>query len=267
MKRLFVVLFLVIVGGIISFFYLKSQGQTASPKPIIKTQPPDITTDDGNTKTTPTSSHERKGTQISWEIVRDIRKLSLHSNLDSKLSADEAKKEFGCNLLVSGGFYDTNDTHLGLFIENGNTLSEDRKSNLSNGYIYINEGKAQISVNAPDKAQYALQNGPLLMLDEKPISVSTTNNDSARRIVAAIDRNGNVIFMVFYKLDSVYSGPTLDELPQLVKNISNEQNLRLTDAINLDGGSASTFISDNLVLKELTKIGSFFCVSSELQIY
>jgi hypothetical protein len=38
-----------------------------------------------------------------------------------------------------------------------------------------------------------------------------------------------------------------------------EINVQLSDATNLDGGSASAFKNNEIFLKELSNVGSFFC--------
>ena len=89
----------------------------------------------------------------------------------------------------------------------------------------------------------------LSILDDKP----------GRRVVVAQAEN-KIYFIAFYNNNSVYLGPNLSDLPQLLKMFAQKRKTTILNALNLDGGAASAFHTDNFSLPELTPVGSFFCI-------
>jgi len=79
-------------------------------------------------------------------------------------------------------------------------------------------------------------------------------------VVAQTDPYDEIIFMVFFLKDSPTHGPYLDEMPSILKSISDKTGIKFKYALNLDGGLASAFQTDFLRLKEAVRIGSFFCI-------
>ena len=77
-------------------------------------------------------------------------------------------------------------------------------------------------------------------------------------MVVGITKKGETIFLVLYDPENTWSGPKLADTPGVLSGVI--ERLQLTDALNLDGGSASAFIRGDLSLEELTSVGSFFCV-------
>lgn len=65
--------------------------------------------------------------------------------------------------------------------------------------------------------------------------------------------------MVFYREQSELEGPMLGKLPEFIETFKKQTGIGIIDAINLDGGSASVFISNYDLLREFATIGSYFC--------
>jgi len=200
------------------------------------------------------------GTQTSWFIVHDISKLSLHSNVINKLSAIDFKEQNNCESIINGGFYDENDEHIGLFIEDGKQIQKEHTNSLFNGYISASSRTATISDERPTGPRFALQTGPILIENGETKTLQLMRDEKARRMAAGITNDGNVIFMTFYDASNLTSGPKLVELPQLVEDLNKKNNLNIVDAINLDGGNHSAFISDEVQLTDVQTPGSYFCV-------
>ncbi|MCX6724478.1 MAG: hypothetical protein NTV20_00040, partial [Candidatus Shapirobacteria bacterium] len=59
------------------------------------------------------------------------------------------------------------------------------------------------------------------------------------------------------------SGPLLADLPQIVGEIGETLGEDFKTALNLDGGTASAFLSQKKTIKEYTLIGSFFCLPND----
>ncbi len=200
------------------------------------------------------------GIKSAWILVRDPKKILLFSNLEDKLTSTEARQKHGCLYLISGGFYSKENKHIGQFIANGSTLSESVNSALFNGFLSIPEaGRPTISFTPEPSPRIGLQTGPVLIYNRQLQKLSDSN-DNARRIVAAITRERHVVFFVLFNKDSAYAGPTLEEIPEMLQTVQQNTSLSFTDAINLDGGTASAFISDTVTLSEVSRIGSYFCI-------
>jgi hypothetical protein len=52
----------------------------------------------------------------------------------------------------------------------------------------------------------------------------------------------------------------LSELPDILQRLEDKAGLKFVDALNLDGGAHSVFVTDEVSLTELSLIGSYFCL-------
>lgn len=244
---------------------------------LVTEQKPQVKQPQGQSELTPSPNEikpegtapEQKeaGYTFSWLIVRDKQALSLYSNLEEKLTSADAKSKNGCLHLISGGSYTQENEHAGLFISEGNKIAQEKESSLFNGYFVIfANGRAEITKWAPSSPRLALQSGPILFEEKQP-SILTQSSERARRVVVATTRDGSVVFLAVYDKNSVFEGPPLSELPNLLKNINQNTSLDIVDALNLDGGAHSAFLSGSLNLVELARIGSYFCVTEGFTIY
>jgi uncharacterized protein YigE (DUF2233 family) len=249
MRFKFVFLLVLIIG---IFIFTRSQGETLQDQSAVEvTTTPTITIE---------PSHTQTGIQSSWFIVNDISKLSLHSNLEDKLSVNDYKEKNNCESIINGGFYSEEGKHIGLFIEDGRLLQKEQLNQLFNGYFSAQSRTVSISTDRPTGPRFALQTGPILIADGQMKTLKLMRDEKARRMVVGITESGNVVFMTFYDASTLTSGPKLVELPQLVQKLNEENNLNITDAINLDGGNHSAFISDEVQLTDIQTPGSYFCV-------
>lgn len=193
--------------------------------------------------------------------VDRIEKLQLLTNFEKKATATDLIKEQGCRVLVNGGFYSREDAPLGWLVSDNRLVSGPIESALFDGYIYPAGERVIISRSVPDgEVTWGLQSGPVLIEDGEVLALNLNKDELARRTVAAVSTNGQVIFMAITNTLSLTSGPLLADLPNLTAQVGSQLGLELAWAINLDGGLASAFISDELSIKEYTHIGSFFCL-------
>ena len=68
--------------------------------------------------------------------------------------------------------------------------------------------------------------------------------------------------MALYFPDQEYSGPLLARVPYILEKIAKKEQITIPDAINLDGGSASAFLSPDTHLTELNPVGGYFCIQN-----
>ncbi len=199
---------------------------------------------------------------VNWIEVSDISKISLHPNFEQKQTAKAAKSEKSCQSLVNAGFYTTDNKPVGLFIQNGGMLRDRNINSLFNGIFGITfVDKAFIGTKYPvGSTKYAIQSGPILISESKELALSIKNDENARRVAVALTPSGHIVFVVIYG-PGAYQGPMLEDLPGVLKALESQIDINFSDAINLDGGSASAFITDGVSLEELSPVGSLFCIS------
>lgn len=200
--------------------------------------------------------------KANWIIVTNLENLSLHSNLEQKLPGSVALNNNNCAALVNAGFYSKTNTHLGLFISNSVQVSDFQTNQLLNAVLSINSFYTpRITATPPtDELLQAVQSGPLLIENTAVKTLSLINDKQARRIIGAVTGDNNLLFIVVYEPSNSLNGPLLSDLPQIINKISNDQNLNIADALNLDGGSASAFYQGSKGFSELSPIGGYFCI-------
>lgn len=200
--------------------------------------------------------------RAAWVRVRDPQKIILYPNFTEKLSAKDAREEKNCASIVNGGFYTMQNSPIGLFVTEGEKMSDTHKNRLFNGFFSVDyEGNARISYDVPQNGvRFALQSGPLLLQNGVIEKLSIRNDELARRVVVAQEEDGRVFFIVLFVAGSPNLGPYLAELPEVLAVVGDKIEVRFTDALNLDGGSASAFLSDGWGIAEFAPIGSYFCV-------
>jgi len=195
--------------------------------------------------------------------IKETQKLHLFPNFEEKLPATELFEKNNCLFLTNGGFYDQQGQPLGWFFAQEKLFQKEIKSALFNGFFFKDkENKVFIEKNFPSRPIiWGLQTGPILILRNQPLKMNLVKDQHARRIVAAVNHQGELFFFVITGSESLASGPLLSDLPFLLAKIGQELGESFEKAINLDGGTASAFINKEKTIKEYTRIGSFFCLS------
>jgi uncharacterized protein YigE (DUF2233 family) len=191
-------------------------------------------------------------------IVTNPNTLTLIPNYADHLTASDIFLGHSCLAGVNGGFYAENSNPLGLVSIDKVVLQSEHSNSLFNGFLSIGPTN-RIANNYANDARIILQSGPLLIKNSSPISLSIVNDKPARRTVVA-KNSQTLVFLVIFNPKTEVLGPYLSELPDVVKTISDQERLDIQDALNLDGGRASTFYSQDLSLPELDPVGSVFCV-------
>lgn len=234
-----------IILAILAFF-----GIVTAPAPEIS--PPQTPSIKPNTQIT----IDDKTYAVYWQEISE--NLELIPNFEHKQASTEimsrgagsgsAREE--CSYGTSGGFYTTDNKPIGLFVADGRLLSRAVSNTTLNGFFVKTDHFALTRQPPANSVEFAIQSGPYIT----PKSVLKIKNDIfARRVLVA--RSGSEWrFWAISEKDNTFSGPLLTDLPQIA------QELGIDEALNLDGGSASAFYSENGVrLGELTPVGSLFC--------
>jgi len=192
-------------------------------------------------------------------------KLILLPNFEKKLASTELFKDNNCRFLINGGFYDQQDQPLGWFFTQRSLFKKEIKSALLNGFFFQDkQGKIIIDDVGPQgPVVWGLQTGPLLIFQNQPVRFRLARDEQARRMVAALNQKDELIFLVITDSDSLAIGPSLTDLPAVVKKIGEELKEEFKTSVNLDGGTASAFINQAKKIKEYTWIGSFFCLPND----
>ncbi len=195
----------------------------------------------------------------------DASHVSLIPNYSDRKDSAAIMSASNCDQAINGGFYDASNKPLGLLEIEGNVIQPKIISSLVNGFFSISrENVVSIGEQVPDSdMRIALQTGPILIAEEKPLELNILNDEYARRMVAAVTSDQKILFITIYKDDSTFYGPLLSQVPQILAAIAKIELLPIVYAINLDGGSASVFNNKTVKLGELTPIGSLFCVSAK----
>lgn len=188
-------------------------------------------------------------------VVEETKKLKLFSNLIDKDNSQNLMAKNGCQALFNAGFYDEKDNHLGWFVAEGQEISPAQINRLFNGFLASKHDQISLGFEKPGSVDWGLQSGPVLVYDGKPLKLTIKDDQPRRRVAAALTQTGRLIFLVILSSESDYSGPLLAETPKLLLGINPE----IVAAINLDGGSASAFLSEAVFLPEYQTIGGYFC--------
>lgn len=241
--------------GILYFLYPwnPTQFQTASPDNLVPTP----------TRSVPAfPAVSVNGRTYRYSLINTTgATVRLIPNFDRRDTAFELAKRYGCHQYINGSFYNTSNQPLGLFVSEGSVLGEKSRSPLLNGYLWQENGTKNISFNPPKNGTWIIQTGPILITGGIPVSLSIINDEAARRMVAMTDTNGNLFFASVFEEKSVLSGPYLSNLPDIVSAIAADNDIAVSDAVNLDGGSASSFYEGEHSLSEITPVGSLFCIT------
>lgn len=192
----------------------------------------------------------------------DPSRLHFFSNFLDKRAAQNLKEAKQCQTLVNGGFYSEDFKPLGWLVVEGNQVSAPIQSQLLDGFFSIDQaGKVEIGWQRPESSvRIGLQSGPMLVWQGQPLPLEIKDDQSRRRIVLGLTSNEEVVFLAVIGETLLAGGPNLADLPAVVAAISDQRGLALEHALNLDGGSASAFLTEEIQLDEVTFIGSYFCV-------
>lgn len=198
-------------------------------------------------------------------IVTDVTgyKITEIPNFEIKETSDNIMGKYNCNVLINGGFYDTEYNPLGVYFLNGTMSGKIKKTSILNGILSVNSfGVFDISeIDTFDfnkEYQFYMQTGPIYYLMGKPY-LNSINKNSGRRIIIAVDDNKNIYVIAMFDKNNYSMGPKYSEVSNYLYSFKEKMNLNIYNAVNLDGGNASLYIDKYYSIKESSLAGSFLC--------
>ena len=138
---------------------------------------------------------------------------------------------------ANGGYFDPEDAPVGLLVSGGRKISNRSPAKLLSGVLWASARRVEITrakqFSMNDKIENAVQCGPLLVERAKRVP-GLNDTRAARRTFAAVDGRGHAAL-------GVSSSVSLADLGEILSltNVSGAK--EFIRALNLDGGSSSTF--------------------------
>ncbi|HEX9601004.1 MAG TPA: hypothetical protein VF985_05910 [Mariniflexile sp.] len=206
--------------------------------------------------------------QISPNLVSNIVRieqndnLELINNLEKKLTSSQALSQYDCNVLTSSYFYTSENVPLGLVEISSDVIQKNNDSStLINGYFAMSAADTALILDHPGTSTYKFifQTGPLFLLNNNELTGTLESDSSKRRIVAATDGYNTLYLITLYNQDSRFHGVSLSGVLPALREIEKNIGITFSDAINLDGGTASVFFDGAVTLPELSFVGGFLC--------
>ena len=138
---------------------------------------------------------------------------------------------------VNGGYFDPEDTPVGLLVSEGRVLAPLRKAKLLSGVLFATRSRVDVvratRFSMSDEIKSALQCGPFMVERGEPVA-GLNDARSARRTFAAVDGKGRAAL-------GVSSAVSLAELGRILCLTNMAGKMKIVRALNLDGGSSSAF--------------------------
>ncbi len=213
----------------------------------------------------PTDEPERQsilfgGVRYAYTLtIADTSTLRLVANFTRPTSASTLAQNVGCHRAINAGFYTKESKPLGLWDNGTDKLGTYITSDLVNTVIAKKGSLLSMTAAPPEDADFAFQTGPRLITTSTPHVLQIHNDEGARRSVAAISGDSQSIFLSIFRQGSLFDGPKLADLPDVLVAIAKKESLVIRDAVNLDGGNASFYKDPTRTISELTPVGSLMC--------
>lgn len=138
---------------------------------------------------------------------------------------------------VNGGYFDPEDLPVGLLMSDGHVLAPLRKAKLLSGVLTASASRIDVMrvshFAMSPRIRSAVQCGPLLVEHSIPIA-GLNDTRKARRTFAGVDGTGHAML-------GVCSAVSLAQLGKILALAEAFGKIKVTRALNLDGGSSSAF--------------------------
>lgn len=165
----------------------------------------------------------------------EAQAISALSLASQSSTAEEIVKSTNSILAINANFFDKTGKALGLIIHGGKILQKIHSGgNVLSGIFFTKTNGIFIDHHAnfsPDKVLEAIQAGPRLIADGRPLKLAAPLSLNRRSGIAVTTEGNGLIFITLAR----FPGVSLHSLQRLL--LSKE--LGITDALNLDGGGSS----------------------------
>ncbi len=200
---------------------------------------------------------------LVWAGPFEADRVTLIPNFETFEVSTDVALAHSCMTLTSAGFYTKENKPVGYFFANKKEYRSGHESALFNGFLTVNQmGVVRVTAILPrDPLVWGVQTGPVLRENGQNKKLAINNDKNARRVFAAVSGDNQLFVAVVFDPSSSFRGPKLADLPIYVSRLEEETGVGIADAINLDGGSASTFKTKELYLTELSSVGSYLCIT------
>lgn len=170
-------------------------------------------------------------------------------------------ERLACRNAINGNFYTTDYKSIGLVQINGTLVSSRIESAFFDGFLSIDtNAQGEIGLEPDYAMANILQSGPLLIKNGELPSLIIQQDKQSRRSVALTTDTQDLYFLSVFNNDSRFSGPYLEDLPEIIARIAEQENVDIVWALNLDGGSASAIKSSNILLPEFRTVKTIICI-------
>lgn len=167
--------------------------------------------------------------------------------------------KLGADLVINANFFDENYEPIGLVITNGRETKKLHKGGKTlNGIVEL----GRKSINIKNRRTpllldtlWAVQAGPLLVLNNRVLNSFNKKNKQARRSGVCITPNNNLIIYI----SSGLRGFTLNETAQILV----DKKVNCSRALNLDGGGSSQIFVKNESNKNINNGENIFIPGQE----
>lgn len=256
MRRKIATICVLILVGVLVILGLQSKGGVETAEPVAPSPTP------------PSLKKVNFGnTDYAYEAIRveSGAGLELIPNFKERLGTEEIIERHKCKEAVSGGFYGEDNKPLGLFMVGERKLGGPRESQLFNGFVWADEGDViGVGYERPEgKVRFILQTGPVVFDNGEKSELELFGDKMARRVMVGVTGEKRAVFLAVFDPETAVLGPRLVDLPGIVESLNETQKLDLVNVVNLDGGRASAFYASGLTLREVTPVGSLFCVRGD----
>ena len=182
-------------------------------------------------------------------------------NFEEKLSTLTVKTDNSCDVITNAGFFNTERNPIGLIAIEGETLSLYESNAIFNAFVcYIGADNWLINISNKDQllCKFIFQSGPLLVyqFDDQDLS---SNTSDGRRLVFILDEKDTPYILVAYDSNDYFNGPDFSTMLTILSYLEGSEEIKIKSAINLDGGTASSYIDSNYEINELIPPGAFLC--------
>lgn len=161
--------------------------------------------------------------------------LAVMDNPNGDFSLATAAQKRGALASVNGGYFHPDRTPLGLVVRQGVTIHAQERARLLSGLVVVTRKgislpRASAFKRTPDVRE-ALQAGPFLIENGKPVAGLNATRTAARTVVVA-DAAGRYGFVVC-------RSATLAGMAAILADAAHFPGGKITRALNLDGGSST----------------------------